>query len=131
MIPEPPSGLISVVDDDPSLRRSIRNLLSSVGYQVELFDSAEAFLTSGRHTRVGGCLVLDLRMPGMSGMELLHRLTTIGARMRVIILTAHGDEDTRRRSLQAGAVAFLEKPFDSAALFDAIASAMSTPATET
>ena len=128
---EPASGVVSVVDDDPSLRRSLRNLLSSVGYTVETFESAEAFLASGNHSRGGGCLVLDLRMPGMSGMELLNRLTGVGSRMRVIILTAHGDDDTRRRALQAGAVAFLEKPFDSTALFDAITSAMSTPASET
>ena len=130
-MPEAPCGVISVVDDDPSLRRSLRNLLSSVGYRVETFESAEAFLESGNPTRAGGCLVLDLRMPGMSGMELLNSLTTIGSRMRVIILSAHGDDDTRRRSLQAGAVAFLEKPFDSTALFDAITSATSTLARET
>ena len=130
-MPEPPSGVVSVVDDDPSLRRSLKNLLSSVGFQVETFESAEAFLASGNPTRPGGCLVLDLRMPGMSGMELLHRLTAIGSRLRVIILTAHGDDETRRRALQAGAAAFLEKPFDSAALFDAITSAMSTPAADT
>ena len=130
-MPEPPSGVVSVVDDDPSLRRSLKNLLSSVGYHVEMFESAEAFLASGNHTRPGGCLVLDLRMPGMSGMELLNRLTALGSRMRVIILTAHGDDDTRRRALQAGAAAFLEKPFDSTALFDAITSAMSTPAADT
>ena len=130
-MPELASGAISVVDDDPSLRRSLRNLLSSVGYQVELFESAEAFLASGNSTRAGGCLVLDLRMPGMSGMELLNRLTAMGSRIRVIILTAHGDDDTRRRALQAGAAAFLEKPFDSTALFDAITTAMTTPASET
>ena len=130
-MPEPPSGVVSVVDDDPSLRRSLKNLLSSVGYQVETFESAEAYLASGNHMRMGGCLVLDLRMPAMSGMELLNRLPALGSRMRVIILTAHGDDDTRRRALHAGAAAFLEKPFDSTALFDAITSAMSTPAADT
>jgi FixJ family two-component response regulator len=126
-MPERPSFVVSVVDDDPSLRRSLRNLLSSTGYTVETFESAESFLASA-DTRAVGCLVLDLRMPGMSGTELLNRLTASGSHLRVIILTAHGDEGTRRRSLQAGAAAFLEKPFDSAALFDAITSAMSTPA---
>src|SRR5919108_3502431 len=101
--------VVSIVDDDASLRRSLRNLLTSTGLRVETFESAEAFLESGVRDSTG-CLVLDLRMPGMGGLGLLRSLVASGSRIPVIILTAHGDDDTRQRSLQAGAVAFLEKP---------------------
>ncbi|HEY7542533.1 MAG TPA: response regulator [Methylomirabilota bacterium] len=111
--------IISVVDDDVSLRRSLRNLLSSVGFEVETFESAEAFLASDSRERAA-CLVLDLRMPGMGGLDLLSHLAATGSRIPVIVLTAHGDDDARRRALDAGAVAFLIKPFQSAALLDAI-----------
>ena len=117
--------VVCIVDDDASLRRSLRNLLSSVGFQIETFPSAEAFLESV-HRENTGCMVLDLRMAGMSGLELLRHLTATGSRIPVIVLTAHGDEDTRRQTLQAGAVAFLKKPFQSAALVDAVRTALST-----
>ena len=118
--------LVCIVDDDASLRRSLRNLLSSVGFLVQTFDSAEAFLD----TRPGdsiGCVVLDVRMAGMSGLDLLKQLVASGSRIPVIMLTAHADEDTRRRSLEAGAVAFLEKPVRSAALLEAVRTALSSP----
>jgi CheY-like chemotaxis protein len=99
--------VVSIVDD-ASLRRSLRNLLASVGFRVEIFESAEAFLESV-HRENTGCVVLDLRIPGMSGLDLLRHLAATGSRIPVIILTAHGDHETRRRSLHAGAVAFLEK----------------------
>jgi two-component system, LuxR family, response regulator FixJ len=111
--------VVSVVDDDVSLRRSLRNLLSSVGFEVETFESAEAFLASDSRERAA-CLVLDLRMPGMGGLDLLSHLAATGSRIPVIVLTAHGDDDARQRSLDAGAVAFLIKPFQSTALLDAI-----------
>jgi FixJ family two-component response regulator len=117
--------VVCIVDDDASLRRSLRNLLMSVGFEVETFQSAEAFLESA-HRQNTGCMVLDLRMTGMSGLELLRNLAATGSRIPVIVLTAHGDEDTRQRSLQAGAVAFLAKPFQSAALVDAVRTALST-----
>ncbi len=117
--------VVCVVDDDGSLRRSLRNLLTSVGFQVETFPSAAAFLASV-HRLNTGCMVLDLRMAGMTGLELLRHLVATGARIPVIILTAHGDADTRHRALQAGAVAFLEKPFPGAALVDAVRSALAT-----
>ncbi len=119
--------VVCIVDDDASLRRSLRNLLMSVGFRIETFQSAEAFLES-IHRQNTGCMVLDLRMAGMSGLELLTHLAVTGARIPVVILTAHGDEDTRERTLQAGAVAFLTKPFQSAALVDAVRSALSTAA---
>ncbi len=117
--------VVCIVDDDVSLRRSLRNLLTSVGFRVETFASAEAFLESGSRQNTG-CMVLDLRMGGMSGLELLRHLAATDSPIPVIILTAHGDEDTRQRTLQAGAVAFLKKPFQSAALVDAVRTALST-----
>ena len=115
--------VISVVDDDESLRRSLSNLLRSVGFGVETFASAEEFLRSAQPENTG-CLVLDLQMTGMSGLDLLRQLAVRDSRIRVVILTAHGDEETRRRSLQAGAVAFLDKPFHSDALLDAVRAAV-------
>jgi len=117
--------VVSVVDDDSSLRRSLGNLLTSVGLRVETFESAQAFLDSGSRSHTA-CLVLDLRMPGIGGLDLLRRLGASGSRIPVIILTAHGDDDTRQRSLQAGAVAFLEKPVKGAALLAAVRSALDT-----
>jgi two-component system, LuxR family, response regulator FixJ len=114
--------VVSVVDDDESLRRSIRNLLRSVGFGVETFASAEEFLMSAQRENTG-CLVLDLRMTGMSGLDLLQHLAVADSLIPTVILTAHGDEETRRRSLQAGAVAFLDKPFRSDALLDAVRAA--------
>jgi FixJ family two-component response regulator len=117
--------VVSIVDDDASLRRSLRNLLMSVGLYVETFESAEVFLESGSRDNTG-CLVLDLRMPGMGGLGLLKHLMASGSRIPVIILTAHGDDDTRQRSLHAGAVAFLEKPVRGATFLDAVRSALAT-----
>jgi len=117
--------VVCVVDDDESLRRSVRNLLSSVGFPVETFASAEEFLAS-THRADAGCLVLDLRMAGMNGLHLLSHLADPHSRIPVIILTAHGDEEARRRSLEAGAVAFLGKPFRSDALLEAVRTAMGT-----
>jgi FixJ family two-component response regulator len=117
--------LICIVDDDASLRRSLRNLLMSVGFPVQTFDSAEAFLDGSPGASVG-CVVLDVRMAGMSGLDLLRHLASAGSRIPVIILTAHADEETRRRSLEAGAVAFLEKPVRSAALLDAVRTALAS-----
>jgi FixJ family two-component response regulator len=117
--------LVCIVDDDASLRRSLRNLLMSVGFLVQTFDSAEAFLEARPRDSIG-CVVLDVRMAGMSGLDLLRHLLASGSRIPVIMLTAHADEETRRRSLEAGAVAFLEKPVRSAALLDAVRSALSS-----
>lgn len=115
--------IVSVVDDDASLRRSVRNLLSSMGFLVEAFASAEAFLESA-HRGDTGCLVLDLRMEGMDGLELLRRLTAAGIPIPTVILTAHGDQELRDRALEAGAVAFLAKPFHADVLLHAVKTAM-------
>jgi FixJ family two-component response regulator len=115
--------LVSIVDDDESLRRSVKNLLTSVGFQVETFASAEAFLQSA-HRADTRCVVLDLRMPGMSGLDLLTHLAATGSPIPVVILTAHSDDEARRRMLQAGAVAFLGKPFHGEALLGAVRRAL-------
>ena len=115
--------VVSIVDDDASIRRSVRNLLSSVGLQAEAFDSAESFLQSAERGNTG-CLVLDLRMPGVDGLHLLELLREAGQRIPAVILTAHGDDDARERARRAGTVAFLDKPFQSAASIEAVKSAL-------
>ena len=115
--------LVSILDDDESVRRSVANLLLSVGFAVAVFESAESFLQAGR-SKGTRCLVLDLKMPGMDGLGLLARLREMGRHIPAVILTAHGDDQERERALRAGAVAFLDKPFGSAELIDAIRSAM-------
>jgi len=122
---KPNGRAVCIVDDDASLRRSLRNLLTSVGFRVETFESAEAFMESLDRDSIG-CVVLDVRMAGMSGLDLLRHLVASGSRIPVIMLTAHADDETRRRSLEAGAVAFLEKPVRSAALLDAVRTALSS-----
>jgi FixJ family two-component response regulator len=94
-----------------------------VGFRVETFASAEDFLRSARRERTG-CLVLDVRMTGMSGLDLLRHLAAGNVRVPAVVLTAHGDEDIRQRCLRAGAVAFLDKPFHAEALLDAVQRAM-------
>jgi FixJ family two-component response regulator len=115
--------LVAIVDDDASIRRSVTNLLQSLGLRVVSFSSAEAFLQSA-HLAKTGCVVLDLRMPGMQGLELLAHLANAGQRIPAVILTAHGDDEARARALQAGAIAYLRKPFGSDALTEAVKSAM-------
>lgn len=118
--------MICVVDDDASLRRSVRNLLMSVGFRVETFASAEEFLESRAVEMSCGCVVLDVRMTGMTGIELVRHLAAAGSRIPVIILTAHADDQTRRQALEAGAVAFFEKPVRTAAFLDAVRMALSS-----
>ena len=117
--------VVSIVDDDASLRRSLRNLLTSVGFSVETFASAEDFLRSFERETTA-CLVLDLRMAGMNGLDLLGHLAVTGSRIPVVILTAHGDDEARQRALEGGAVAFLGKPFRADALLDAVTRALET-----
>lgn len=113
---------ISIVDDDASVRDAIRGLLRSAGFDAEVFASAEEFLRSGRlHGTT--CLVLDVRMPGMSGIELQERLIASGHLIPIVFITAHADEDERARALDRGAVDCLQKPFSDDALLDAIAKA--------
>ena len=115
--------MISVVDDDASMREALRGLLRSTGLRVEVFASAEEFLASGRLSGTA-CLVLDMRMPGLSGLELQERLLASGSRVPVIFISAHSDEGMRARALEAGAIEFLQKPFNDDVLLDAIAKAV-------
>lgn len=111
--------LVTVVDDDESLRRSLGNLLSSLGIEVETFASGESFLASPAldETR---CLVLDLRLEGMSGLELMAELAARGRNLPVVMLTAHGDEGIRAQAMKAGAIGFLTKPFRADTLLRAL-----------
>jgi FixJ family two-component response regulator len=115
--------LVAIVDDDQSLRRSLRNLLESAGFRVTAFASAEELLKSSSGETFD-CLVLDLRLDGMSGFDLLQRLADTGSRIPVIILTAHGDDQAGQRARQAGALAFLSKPVRGDVLLDAVRSAL-------
>jgi FixJ family two-component response regulator len=117
------SPLIAIVDDDESVRDALTSLLHAVGWQAEAFASAEAFLQSGQaHTTA--CLLLDVRLPGLSGLELQRQLRSSQARLPLIFLTAHGTEALRAQTLQAGAVAFFAKPFSDTALLEAIHTAL-------
>jgi FixJ family two-component response regulator len=117
------AALISVVDDDESVRESLRGLLRSVTFGVEVFASAEEFLSSDR-MRETDCLILDVRMPGMSGLELHRRLVSSHPYLPVIFITAHGDEELRSRVLRSGAVDYLLKPFSDHALLNAVQTAL-------
>ena len=116
--------LISVVDDDDSVRESLRGLIRSVGFQVKVFASAEEFLNSDA-LRNTDCLILDVRMPGMNGLELQRQLAASHCEIPIIFITAHGDEDVRSRALNCGAVEYLLKPFSEEALLKAIDAALS------
>jgi FixJ family two-component response regulator len=117
------SPLIAIVDDDESVRDALTSLLHSVGWQAEAFASAEAFLQSGQ-VYTTACLLLDVRLPGLSGLELQRQLHSSQARLPIIFLTAHGTETMRAQTLQAGAVAFFTKPFSDTALLEAIHTAL-------
>jgi len=118
--------LISVVDDDQSVRESLGRLIRSVGYGVQVFGSAEEFL-SASHGRQADCLILDIRMPGMSGLELQRELSASNCGLPVIFITAHGsDEQARARALGAGAVAYLLKPLREEEVLKAIDAALSS-----
>jgi len=116
--------LISVVDDDEAVRESLRGLLRSVRFGVEVFASAEEFLSSHRAAETQ-CLILDVRMPGMSGLELQQLLAASHSEMPIIFITAHGDEELRSRALRGGAVDYLLKPFSEEALLNAVQTALS------
>ncbi len=111
--------VVAVIEDDDSYRAAVQRLLSSAGLSVVSFDSAEAFLNSGRQhdTR---CLITDIRMPGMSGLELQSKLKSDGCSIPTIFITAHGDEKLRLQAMRGGAVKFLVKPFDGETLLDAV-----------
>ena len=117
--------LISVVDDDDSVRESLRRLIRSVGFAVQVFASAEQFLNSDDllHTH---CLILDVKLPGMNGLELQHQLAVTGRGIPIIFITAHGDDAARARALRDGALDYLFKPFSEEALLTAINSSLTS-----
>ncbi|MBV8329587.1 MAG: response regulator [Verrucomicrobia bacterium] len=123
-MPHPP--LISIVEDDDALRSSTENLIRSAGFRTQGFSSAEAFLSANGLGETA-CLILDLRLPGINGLDLQTHLNSNNRRIPTIFITAHGDETWRTRALAAGALAFLQKPFYEQDLLDAIDAALSRP----
>ena len=115
--------MVSVVDDDESVRESLPDLLKVCGYGAEAFPSAEAFLASGAVRRTS-CLILDVSMPGMSGPDLQRELARRRQEIPIVFITAHRDEADRPRLLERGAVECLFKPFSEAELLDAVARAL-------
>jgi FixJ family two-component response regulator len=116
-------NMIAIVDDDDLMRSALHGLLKSVGLPAQAFASAEEFLKSGQQHHAG-CLVADIRMPGMSGLELQAKLNADHCRIPTIFITAHGDEKMRMQALRAGAVEFMAKPFDDEALLESVRAAL-------
>jgi len=110
---------ISVVDDDASMREAINTLISSIGFSVDEFSSAEDFLKSGEFEEID-CLILDVRMPGLDGLELQRRLIAANIKTPIVFITAHYSEEQRRIAMDTGSVAFLRKPFTEQELLNAI-----------
>jgi len=115
--------MVAIVDDDDLMRSALQGLLKSAGLTAQAFASAEEFLKSGEKDQVG-CLVADIRMPGMSGLELQAKLNADQYRIPTIFITAHGDEKMRMQALRAGAVEFMAKPFDDEALLESVRAAL-------
>jgi FixJ family two-component response regulator len=115
--------MISIVDDDAWAREGIKDLVLSLGYQAVTFESAEHFMNSS-HIERTACVITDVEMPGVSGLDLQDHLLARGHRMPVILITAYPDERHRSRALGAGAVGFLSKPFDEQVLIDCLARAI-------
>lgn len=125
MTPGKDTKVVVVVDDDESVRESLEALIQTVGLRALAFSSAEEFLDSGQQGRTA-CLITDIRMPGMSGLELQTRLNEDRFKIPIIFITAHGEEKVRMQALRAGAVEFLIKPFDDEALLDSVRAALSS-----
>jgi FixJ family two-component response regulator len=114
--------MVAVVEDDDSYRVAVQRLLKSAGFSVQSFATAEDFLRSGRQ-RETGCLITDIRMPGMSGLDLQARLNADHCLIPTIFITAHGDEDMRLQAMRGGAVKFMVKPFDGEILLESVRAA--------
>jgi FixJ family two-component response regulator len=115
--------VVAIVDDDDLMRGALQGLLKAVGMPARAFSSAEEFLESGQQHQTA-CLIADIRMSGMSGLELQAKLNAEQCRIPTIFITAHGDERMRMQALRAGAVEFLAKPFDHAALLESVRAAL-------
>lgn len=124
MTNEPKLPLISIVDDDDSVREALKSLIGSVGFRAEGFGSGEEFLSSSVIAETD-CLITDVRMPGgMSGLELQERLNNAHAAIPIIFISAHDDGDARARAMKAGAIDFLQKPFSEDCLLGAIGASL-------
>jgi FixJ family two-component response regulator len=119
----PIKPIIYIVDDNPAVRDAVRFLVEQVGLTAKLYVSAQDFLEN-LQLGMRGCLVLDIRMPGLSGIELQEKLTLMGAHLPVIIITGHGDVPITVRAMKAGAFEFLQKPFNDQVLLDTIQAAL-------
>src|SRR5216683_3704448 len=115
--------LVAIVDDDDSVRSALHGMLKAVGLPTLAFASSEEFLKSGQQHHAG-CLIADIRMPGISGLELQAKLNADRCRIPTIFITAHGDEKMRMQALRAGAVEFMAKPFDDEALLESVRAAL-------
>jgi len=115
--------LVAIVDDDDSMRSALHGLLQSADLPAQAFASAEEFLNSGQQHQIS-CLIADIRMPGMSGLELQAHLNADRCRIPIIFITAHGDEKMRMQALRAGAVEFMAKPFNDEALLESVRAAL-------
>jgi len=123
MSTEQSSRLIAIVDDDQSVQSDLQDLIESEGLSTLCFGSAEEFLDSGAQNEAG-CLIADIRMPGMSGIELQAKLKADRCRVPIIFITAHGDAKMRIQAMRDGAVEFLTKPFDNAVLLETVHAAV-------
>jgi FixJ family two-component response regulator len=119
MARERKAKMVAVVEDDESYRAAVQRLLKSAGLPVRSFASAEDFLKSGQQEETG-CLIADIQMPGMSGLDLQAKLNADRCPIPIIFITAHGDEEMRLQAMRAGAVKFLAKPFDGAILLESV-----------
>jgi len=117
------SRLVAIVDDDQSVQRSLQDLIESDGLPAICFGSAKQFLDSEARSKVA-CMIADIRMPGMSGLELQAKLKAERCRIPVIFITAHGDAEMRIHAMRQGAVEFLSKPFDDAVLLEIVHTAL-------
>ena len=118
-----PKPTVHVIDDDAAMRDSLAFLLDVNGFQARVYDSATAFL-DGLSATVAGCVITDIRMPGMSGLELVRKLKTDGVQCPMIVMTGHGDVALAVDAMKAGVVDFIEKPFSNEALLDAVRAAL-------
>jgi FixJ family two-component response regulator len=123
MVIQHKTKLVVIVDDDDSMRSAVQDLLEAVGLPARGFVSAEEFLRSGKQQETA-CLITDIRMPGMSGLELQAQLNAERCRIPIIFITAHGDEKMRLQARRQGAVEFLAKPFDDDVLIDSVRAAL-------
>ena len=123
MVTQHKTKLVVIVDDDDSMRSAVQDLLEAVGLPASGFASAEEFLRSGKQHETA-CLITDIRMPGMSGLDLQAQLNAERCRIPIIFITAHGDEKMRLQARREGAVEFLSKPFDNEVLLDGVRAAL-------